>query len=511
MFFLLSIDIGTTNIKAAVFGEDGKIYSQSLVEVNVYSDPSGAATQDLEEIYNATLEAARRAVRLSGKRREIGVIVFSSQMHGAAILSRDLRPLTPLFTYLDTRPYRYAEYIEREYGRKIYDETGCPPLFIYPLAKILWLKDVYEKINWGEAVLAISAKDYVISKFTGEYLVDLSTASGSQLLDIRRLKWSNLALGIAEIGEESLPQLIEGEKTPMEISPEASGILGVKPDTSVLVGVSDAASHNFGVGLCSRDKLALNIGTSAAVRVASNTPITDSRGMRFFCYYAGFQKWLVGGAINNAGLVLRWYRDNLGGIEKAASEILGENVYEIISREAELAEPVPGGLLFLPFISGERFPIRDPNIRGVIYGLNLSHGKREIIRAAMEGVAFTLRWIYEAMQEEGIDVGNIRASGGGAKHRVWRGIIADVFNLPVTYIRYENASLLGGAIVALRALGHYSSLEEAIEHVSCIYETDTIAPNPNRVKKYREAYRMFKKLYKLLEKYSREHLNMLLE
>ena len=491
------VDIGTTNVKAGVFKQ------RSLRPETVHSKPisrSSFGEQDLREIANAVTDVMKGAVKSCLNR--VDAVFFTSQMHGLAVISRKGEPISPLYTYLDTRSIASSERLEREHGLDIYKETGCPPLFIYPLVKILWLKEA-RAVKTGNVRFLVSAKDYVLLRLTGEHVTDISTASGSQMVNIKTRQWSRMALDIAGIDETMLPALLEGEREEIYIRKDAADDIGLSPEVPVYPGISDAAGHNFGVGVFGSDSLALNIGTSAAVRVASEHVVLDVPKMRIFNYYAGLGRWIIGGAVNNGGILIEWYRRNFAQPEEATARYLGVDVFSLIERGASLSPPFPKGLLIIPYLSGERFPVRDPRIRGVIYGVTLETTTYDVARALMEGLAFTLRWIYDALRENGIDPKEVRASGGGATSELWRQIIADVFNLPVVYVGTKDATLRGAALVYLIANG-YVDLKDLLERSEKGGWKVNIPKHSNYLI-YKRAYQLFKELYYLMRDFSHKY------
>jgi len=471
---------------------NGRILDLRVKELNINIGRDGSAVQDPKEIYTATRDVIKEAVkRHSG---DIYAIVLSAQMHGVTVIDRHGRELIPLVTYLDTRPSSILESTLKDIEPyKLYKETGCPPLVIYPLTKIIWLRENYENV-FKNAKLFLSAKDYTIFKLLGEAVIDRGVASGSQLLDINKLKWSDYALELCQIGEEKLPELVDC-KEELPISRSVALELGLKEPVPLIIGSSDGALHSVGVGAIDGRTLALNLGTSGAIRSSSREVVTDySKEMRFFCYYIGFGYRLPGGAINNAGIVVKWFKDNIINVEADVFKKMKMNIYEGIDRLAGSVNAGADGLIALPFFTGERFPIRDSKIRGVFWGLKLTHGKAHILRALMEGCAYTLRWIYKAMEENNIVGCKIRIGGGGAKSRTWREIMANVFQLPIEAIHTEEASLLGAAIMGFTALGLYRDLEEACK--SMIKVVDIMQPDPDKSALYNSYFERFIKIYR---------------
>jgi len=500
---ILAVDIGTTNVKAAIFDEQGKTLSLARTEVAIHSPVLGSAIQHFNELYEATIRSAKNAVKMAhvGK---VDVVAFSGQMHGLGAIDDKGRELLPLVTYLDTRPAIALEKLgEMVESYKLYENTGCPPLFIYPLTKFVWLSLTAPKII-EEARWFVSAKDYVTYKILGEPHIDKSVISGSQLLDIHKLTWSDLALSLIGVDESKLPHLCDGEEVLQTLPKHVAESLGLSEGAPMVLGASDGALHSVGLGAIERSLLALNIGTSGAIRSVSERPMIDkSNDMRFFCYYIGYGLRLPGGAVNNAGIGLRWFRDEFGHLEVTRAKRLNEDPYNLLTKQAEKVKATAEKLLILPFFSGERFPVRDPYAKCVIFGLTLRHKKAHVIRALMESCIYTLKWIYDAMIENGIKGKTIRTGGGGAKSILWRQIQADVFGLPIQKTSVEEVSLLGAAMMGLVAIGVYNSLEEAAK--SMIEIVDTQNPNMENHNEYEKTYHLFTKLYNVVKDFYREY------
>ena len=496
MPIVLAIDIGTTNVKAAIFDEKGDALSVARTEVSIHSPAPNLAVQPLNELYEATIRSAKSAVKIA-KIGDVDAVSLSAQMHGLGAIDSDGKELLPLITYLDTRSAIVLENLEKMVSpHELYEKTGCPPLFIYPLTKLIWLKrtspEIITKARWF-----VSAKDYVVYKILGEPHIDRSVMSGSQLLDIHKLTWSDLALSLIDIDEDKLPHLCDGEKVLEKMPKQIAELIGLNEGAPLVLGASDGALHSVGLGATERNKLALNIGTSGAVRSVSENPLIDKdKAMRFFCYYIGHGLRLPGGAVNNAGIVLRWFRDEFGQSEVMSAKLIDEDPYNLLTKQASGVEATAEKLLVLPFFSGERFPVRDPYAKGVIFGLTLRHGRAHVIRALMEGCIYALKWVYDAMIENGVTGKALRSGGGGARSVLWRQIQADIFGLPVERTSVEEASLLGAAIFGLMAIGKYKSLTEATNNM--VKVVDVRRPNLENHEKYVEMYELFKRLYSSL-------------
>ncbi|MEM3406914.1 MAG: xylulokinase [Nitrososphaerota archaeon] len=503
---LLGIDIGTTAIRAFAFNTEGKIVGQSKIEINIYHPKPNWAEQDPEELYNATIKAINTLTR--DVKKHVKAIGFCGQLHGLCCLDKNGKPLTNLIPWADVRAGEQAKKIEEILGAKeIYKRTGCPPLFVYVAPKILWIKENLPNI-FSKCKKFLSAQDYVIFRLFGEHYTNPSIASGSQLLNINSIKWDEKILETIGITEDNLPILIEGDKIFEKLPANVATQLGLEEGIPVALGASDGALSNVGLGAVKEGICAINLGSSGAVRIVSKHPMWDNEKMRFFCYYVASKHWLCGGAVNNCGIVLKWYKDNFAEKEKEKAIELGMDVYKILDEQAEKIPAGCNGLMFLPFMSGERFPIRDPYVRGMLFGLSLGHKKEHIIRSIIEGVSFTMKWIADAL-EEYTKIDLIKIGGGGAKSRLWRQIISDIFEKKVVKTNVEEASALGAAILAGIAIGEYKSMEEVTEEL--VKDEEERKPILENVKIYKEIFKIFKEAYSSSREYCEKLLKIEME
>ncbi len=486
---VLAVDIGTTNVKAAAVDERGRVLRAASRELTLLFPEPGAAEHSPEELMAAVQETSR----LAAKGLRVEAVALSCYQHGLLAVDRNLEPLTGIITHMDCRSAPFVKVVERECDPlELYRRTGCPPLFVYALPKILWLKHERPGVV-SRASRFLLVKDYVVARAVGEPYVDYGNASGSQLFNIRELRWDELALSVAGIGEEQLAEPAEGSGVLCELGGRGASTFGVEPGTPLVLGTFDGAAQNFGLGVVAGDEAALNLGTTAVVRALAREPLLDPRGMRLFCYYAARGYWAFGGSTNNGGSVLRWLRGVL--LQPPAGEP-GPDPYSLLSSEAEGVEPGASGLICLPFLAGERFPFRDPYARGVLIGLRYDHGRGHLARAFMEGVAMTLRAIVDALADAHRRPSRLVGGGGGLRSRLWASIIASATEVPVVRVAGgEHASSVGAAALAYLAIGAASDLEGLGWSRG---DVDVVEPDERLVEVYRELYRRFLEAYELL-------------
>lgn len=494
MELILVVDIGTSSIKAGVVDEKGKILSSGERELEIERPEKGAAEHNPHTLYNIFLEISRQVLR--GFEDKISVLTLSAYQDGLLPVDNKMEPLMGMMTLMDTRPQEIFEKLREKYNiDKLYQNTGCPPLFIYPLIKILWLREKKKKI-FEKVRFFLGSKDYIIYRLLGEPFTEPSIASATQLFNIHSLQWDDMAFQIAEIDKNKLPPVVPGEKILTKLPPQARASLGLVNEVYLLPGVYDGGGIALGIGIGGKgDGLGVvNLGTTAMLRSASSKVILDKSGeMRFQTYYLCSGKWLPGAAINNAGIVLRWFRDN----------ILSSDYTSLVSL-AEEVKAGSDGLFFLPFLTGERDPRIGNFSSGVLFGLKEYHTRNHLLRAFLEGVAYALCLIKQSLLDNDIKINDIRMGGGGARSDCWTQIFADILGLPIRRIsESEHASLIGEALLAYVALGKYCSLEEATEKM--VKLSPPLNPLPRNMEIYQTGFTFFSLLLERMEDMYRQH------
>ncbi len=489
--YFLSTDIGTTTLKVSVIDEELNFLFYKAVEIPVLRVEPQAAEHDPDLLFRTFLELAREAV--SSVKAGIDALVFSGYLFGLVGVDSRGEPLTGILTWLDRRPVDILnEMYSKVSSSVVYERTGCPPLYIYQLAKMYWMykrkPEVYAKVSYF-----MDAKGYFIYRLTGRIVFEKSSASGSQLLNIRSMMWDSEVLEELGLDESKLPELVEGDEVVGELKPEVASMIGLERSVPVIPGIFDGGSVAVGEGALGEGIGSSHLSTSTMLRVASNVPVVDRTGkMRFQTYYAFNGLWLPGGALNNAGIVLKWFRDNFAHVERFLSEETGSNVYDLITFEALKAPPGAGGLIFIPYILGERIPEFGNEASGVLFGIREHHTRAHVIRSLLEGVAYNLRLVKEALEENLLHVKEIRITGGGASSDLWLQIIADVLEVPVHRIQTKDAALWGATLLGMKALGLIKDVRAFAQSKANIAKTFT--PVQERSEVYRDGYQLFKLL-----------------
>ncbi len=461
---VVGVDIGTTSTKAVVFAADGDRRGASLghhaVEYPLMTPVPGAAEQDPERIFRAAVVAIHGAVTAAGVAGEdVACVAFSAAMHSVIAVDAEDRPLTPSYTWADNRAAPWALKINAEHdGLALYRRTGTPIHPMSPLVKLLWLRHERPDV-WRRAHRFVGIKEFVLKRLCGASVVDHSIASATGLLDLDALDWDAGALALVELDPSRLSTLVATTHRLAFVDAAQARALGLVATTPVIVGANDGVLSNLGVGAIERGAVALTIGTSGAMRTVVDAPRTDAAG-RTFCYALTENHWVVGGPVNNGGIVLRWVRDEFAAAETETARRLGIDPYEVLTHIAARIAPGAGGLLFHPYLAGERAPLWNADLRGSFFGLAMHHRKEHMIRAVLEGVLMNLHTILPAVESLIGRTTLIKATGGFARSPMWRQMLADVFDREVIVPENIESSCFGAAMLGLYALGELRSLDE---------------------------------------------------
>ena len=481
---IVGIDIGTTSTKSVVFGTDGAMLGSCNIGYPLRHEQPGWAEQDPEEIFRVVLATVKGAMADSGLAgADVAGIGISTAMHSLIAVNASGQALTPSMTWADGRSELQARRIAGEAGA-IYRRTGTPIHPMSPLPKIVWLRENQPNV-FAAAAKFVSIKEYVVYHLFGEWVVDTSIASATGLLALDTLSWDAEALRVAGLTADRLSAVREGTYRLNGMKPAHAEAMGLPAYTPLFLGGSDGALANIGVGAIDAGELAVTIGTSAAVRMMTDRPATDPSA-RTFCYSVAGASYIIGGATNNGGIVLQWMKESMFGSSSSVEELL-----------TAAANVAPGaeGLLFLPFLSGERAPIWNAEARGTFFGVNLGHRGDHFVRAGLEGVMLAVLSVAEALKELAGPAREVRASGGFTKSPLWRQMLADMLGQPVIVPKVTEASALGAGVLAMQGLGLIGSWREAKAWVPA---DQVLEPNPRANEVYREVLGVYTRLCKKL-------------
>ncbi|MBY0098416.1 gluconokinase [Mesobacillus maritimus] len=493
--YMLGIDIGTTSTKAVLFTDKGDVIHTENIGYPLYTPDVTTAEQDPEEIFQAVLQAVSSITKHHSE-KAISFVSFSSAMHSVIAMDENDQPLTNCITWADNRSEAWAHTIKTELnGHEIYKRTGTPIHPMSPLCKIAWIVNDRPEIA-THAKKYIGMKEYIFKKLFNQYVVDYSLASCMGMMNLKNLEWDEEALEVAGVTRDQLSELVPTTKIFTDCDPVLAKKMGISPDTPFVIGASDGVLSNLGVNAIHKGEIAVTIGTSGAIRTIIDQPQTDEKG-RIFCYALTENHWVIGGPVNNGGMVLRWIRDEFASSEVETAKRLGIDPYEVLTKIADRVRPGSDGLLFHPYLSGERAPLWNPDVRGSFFGLTLSHKKEHMIRAALEGVIYNLYTVFLALTEcmDG-PVTRIQATGGFARSDVWRQMMSDIFESEVIVPESYESSCLGACILGLYATGKIDSFEVVSEMIGSTYKH---TPNEKAVTAYRKLLPIFINLSRVLE------------
>lgn len=489
---VLAIDLGTTSTKTLLVDRTGNVQGSHSVEYPLYTPSPERAEQDPEEIFQAVLTSVKALLTKHSKTsQDILCLSFSSAMHTLIAVDGENHPLTPSMTFADNRSSAYQKKVlEAHDGHEIYRRTGTPIHPMSPLLKLLWLRDNEPDI-FRQAKRFVGIKEYVLAKWYDQYVIDYSLASATGMFNLEKLQWDEQALSLIGLSSDRLSEPVNTTHILTGMKSQFAESLGLSPETPCVVGASDGVLANLGIGAIEPGKAAVTIGTSGAVRGVVRKPVTDKQG-RLFCYALHSDYWVIGGALNNGGIMFRWVRDELATLESYMARQNQQDPYTALTAIAETVPAGSEGLLFLPLLAGERAPYWNANARGVYFGLALHHEKKHMIRAVLEGVMYRIRSVGKALEEVGAPIEEIRASGGFARSMMWRQMMADVMNRSVVIPDSIESSGVGAAMLALFALGEVNNLDEINQWVSI---TNRHEPDHSVVGTYDRLYHLYEKVY----------------
>jgi xylulokinase len=468
--------------------EDGALLASASADHAPFASPQTTwAEQDPEDWWRACQQAIRTVLAESGIAAEaIACVGLSGQMHGAVLLGADGGVLRPSIIWCDQRTEAECRWLDDTIGPpRLLEYTSNPALTNFTLTKLLWVR-AHEPDVWRRVRHVLLPKDYIRFRLSGEHATDVADASGTLMLDVARRCWSQPVLDAAEIDRQLLPAVFESPAICARVSREAAGLIGLPAGTPIVAGAGDQAAGAVGMGIARPGAVSATIGTSGVVFAATDRPATDPKGrIHTFCH-AIPGRWHVMGVTQAAGLSLRWFRDQLAaGVS-----------YDQLTAEAARIPPGAGGVLWAPYLMGERTPHCDPNARAALVGLAASHGRGHVVRAILEGVAFSLRDTFSIFAELDVPVGHVRLGGGGSRSPLWRQIQADVYGHAVDTASAEEGAAYGAAILAAVGIGCWPTVDAACD--ALVRSVSVTMPQPSVVSAMNDRYAAYTRLYPAL-------------
>ena len=493
MDYIIGMDIGTTASKGALYQENGKKIAESTIPYPLIQEKVDQAEEDPQVIFDAVqkiiFDLSKKA---SGK---VKAISWSSQMHSLIGLGKNNQLLTNSITWADNRSREVVTAAKKSgLANSIYQRTGMPPHPMAPVYKLLWIKEKKPEL-FAQVQKWIGIKEYIIWRLTGKMMTDTTMAAGTGLLNLNNLSWDEDLLSQITLEKEKLPILDKPETVVGGIIPNYIQKLGLNDQTQIILGASDGYLSTIGVGVLNDKSFALNVGTSGAVRVIAPKAIVDSEN-RFFCYPVDKKHYLLGGPVNNGGIVFEWARKTIFGPDQTAEDFIN------------VAESVPAGsngLIFHPYLGGERAPIWNAQARGSFIGLTRNHTKPQMARSVLEGIVFNLLGAARGLREKIGEPEALRVTGGFVKSDFVRQLIADIFNLPVIIIKNDQSGTLAAMFLAQVGMKREANLEKIAKKID---ESKVYFPNPKNVAVYQDIIpiyldQSYEKIASFQEKYPR--------
>jgi len=491
--------VGTGGSRAVLIDAAGRVVASATVEHQPFVSPqTGWAEQDPRDWWAAASAAIRAAItKAQISADQIKAVGLSGQMHGAVLLDENDEILRPAIIWCDQRSADQCRSLTTNVGADRLIELTCNPAVTgFTLPKLLWVRD-HEPELWRRVRSVLLPKDYVRFRLTGDNATDVADASGTLLLNVAERRWSDEMLAVAEIDADVLPRVYESQEITGVVSARVADETGLRAGTPVVAGAGDQAAGAVGLGIVRPGMISATIGTSGVVFATTNTPALDPQGrVHTFCH-AIPGRWHVMGVTQGAGLSLRWFRDQFG---VTSGEIVDGDPYESLTAEAARVPPGADGLLWAPYLMGERTPHLDPDARAALVGLTARHTRAHVVRAILEGVAFSLRDSFEILKELNVPCETIRLGGGGARSKLWRQIQADVYGHEVETVGAEEGAAYGVAILAGVAAGAWPGVDAACDEI--IRPHERMQPDPDAAKLFHRQYRQYVALYPALRSIS---------
>lgn len=489
--WFMGIDLGTGSCKSAVVDPDGAVIGFDAVDYGGDTSDGTYQEQEADRLAEATVVSARGAAARAGvDPQDCAGLSLGGALHSVMAVDANDRPLTGVITWADGRAVEQARRLTgRPEGQALYRETGCPAHGMFPVHKIVWLRENRPEV-FRAARRYVSAKEYVCFRLTGRWAVDVSIAAGSGFLNTHALGWSADALALAGIEADRLNPLLGPAEVLGGLLPGPASRMGLPAGVPVVIGSSDAVNSSMGAGAVAADQATCMVGTSGALRVISPRPVLDPAG-RSWCYAIDDRHWLVGGAINNGGVALAWLRDCLNHVvrHRSAAPLTFDDVLALAAETAAGA----GGVICLPFFAGERSPNWNLNARAAFFGMALEHGPGHLARALLEGIGFRFRSLLAVLTEVELDIRRIVASGGFTRSEVWLQATADILNRDLHVPAWGETSALAAAYWAALGAGAVESLEGIAGWVRV---ERVCRPDVSRAQVYDRVYALYDRTYR---------------
>lgn len=495
--YIIAHDLGTTGNKATLYNREGEL-AGSAFEGYVTDYPRTSwAEQDPDDWWRAVCASTQNLLQQTRvKPNDIACVTFSGQMMGCVALDKQARPLRRAIIWADQRAVAQERWLgERISPQEIYRITGHRLSSSYSVNKILWVRDNQPDI-YNDAYKFVHAKDAVVARLTGNFVTDRSDASGMNLYDLQQGQWSERIVEAARLNPDQLPAVHPSTDVVGHVRPEVADAVGLAAGTPVVIGGGDGACASAGAGVVGEGAAYNYIGSSSWIALATPRPIFDPDEQTFTFAHVAPGMFMPTGTMQAAGASYQWTRDQLGGAQIRAAQSLGLSTYELMNLEAETSSPGANGLIFLPYLMGERSPHWNPNARGAFVGLTMRHTRADMMRAVLEGVTMNLRIILQTFIKQGAKIETMRLIGGGAQGRFWNQLMADIYGMPVHRLTIlEEATSMGAALTGGVGVGLYPDFSMAGQMNKV---AKVVQPDPAVWPAYEKVYPIFEAAYQAL-------------
>lgn len=494
MAYLIGVDVGTTSIKAVLYDEHAKILGQASRYSRLFRDSTGMAELDPEQLVQDVVAVIRDAVNsVPNAADHVAAVSFSSANQSVLLLDQDHQTISRVITWADTRAADVADRLRQSLAAEsLYTRTGTPIHPMSPLIKLMWLQEAHPDVM-AQTKYVADIKSYLFYRFFGCFRVDISVASGTGMFNINQRHWDADAIKRAGVKIDQLPEIVNGTAQEKGLRPEMAKAMGLNPATPFVYGAFDGAMANLGVGALHSNTIAITIGTSAAVRVVTDHPVIDPQ-QRLFCYALDKYHWVIGGPLNNGGDVYQWAVDQL-----LDGHMTSEDREQRYARANQLITSTPAGahgLLFYPFLGGERAPLWDADARGSFYGLSELHTRADMLRAVMEGINMNIASVYSLLVDLVGKPKKVTATGGFARSSIWRQMLPDVLDCDVEIPESFQSGCLGAAVMAMQSLGMVDDLGAVANFIG---KKQHYSPQPDEADVYQHVLPIFMQLEQMMQ------------
>jgi len=499
MQYLVGLDVGTTSTRTLIIDSNGKLISSCIKEYPMHTPKPGWAEQDPDDWWEAAVYTIKGAISSGDiKPQDIAAIGLTGQMHGSVFIDRKGSIIRPALLWCDQRTAPQCEKIYDIFGYEGFIKLSHnKALAGFTAPKILWLAE-NEPQNYKKIYKLLLPKDYIRYKLSGEFFTEVTDASGTILMDIEKRDWSEEILKGLDIDRAILPDMFESIELSSFVSEEAAKLTGLIKGTPIAGGGGDQPAGAVGSGIVKEGIVSDSLGTSGVVFTTTDDPVYDEQGrLHSFCHSVP-GKWNLMGVTLSASGSFKWYADKFGPSREIKEKNPQIPDYALLDKQAEIVKEGSEGLIFLPYLTGERTPYADPNARGVFFGISYVHTQDHFVRSILEGVAFSQLDCLNLIRGLDVKPDRVIFFGGGAKSRLWSQMMSDVFELEISTLKIEEGPAYGAALIAAVGAKLYSSIEEVCEKT--IEQKEVFKPDPEKSRIYSKYYEIYKDLYKDLKK-----------